>query len=394
MKDFLDLIETVRSQDADVTRLFGDAGRSVRPTERQAAQAGYQQRLCEAIKFIDEVSRGKRPAYHLREAMTTADFPQLFGDVLDRQLLADYVETTPAWQSFCKRGTVPDFRTVRRFRVDGAEAHLDAVLERAPYPLTSVADAEYTYSVAKYGKRIPFSWETMVNDDLDALKDIPARFARSARRTEDRFATNLIADTNGPHATMFAAGNRNIVSAAYGAVSNNPALSIAGLQDGMTVLGNMLDTDSEPIVIEAAILIVPPALALVAQNILNALEIIVGVTGTATQILRTTNWMKSKVELIVNPYLPLISTTNGATSWYLFASPSNGRPAVEIGFLRGHESPEIFMKSPNATRVGGGGEDAMNGDFDTDSIEYKIRHVLGGTRLDPKMAVASNGSGA
>jgi hypothetical protein len=36
----------------------------------------------------------------------------------------------------------------------------------------------------------------------------------------------------------------------------------------------------------------------------------------------------------------------------------------------------------------------MDGDFDTDSIEYKVRHVLGGSVIDPKFAVASNGSAA
>ena len=90
----------------------------------------------------------------------------------------------------------------------------------------------------------------------------------------------------------------------------------------------------------------------------------------------------------------MASTANGSTSWFLFANPDNGRPAIEMGFLSGHEEPEIFMKAPNSMRVDGGGVDVMNGDFDNDAIEYKLRHVFGGTREDPKMTVASNGSGS
>jgi hypothetical protein len=56
--------------------------------------------------------------------------------------------------------------------------------------------------------------------------------------------------------------------------------------------------------------------------------------------------------------------------------------------------PEVFIKEGNQRRVGAGTPDAMDGDFDTDSIEYKVRHVLGGTRLEPKSTVASNGSGS
>ena len=67
----------------------------------------------------------------------------------------------------------------------------------------------------------------------------------------------------------------------------------------------------------------------------------------------------------------------------------------------------MWMKSPNAMQIGegnmgpgnGGGNvgysngvgNPMDGDFDTDSIMYKVRHVLGGTLLDPIMAVASSG---
>jgi hypothetical protein len=97
----------------------------------------------------------------------------------------------------------------------------------------------------------------------------------------------------------------------------------------------------------------------------------------------------------VNPQIPLLATSaNGNTSWFLFANPSVGRPAMVLGFLRGHEEPEVFMKAPNAKRVGGGDVDPMEGDFDTDGIQYKIRHVLGSKRLDTKATVASNGSGA
>jgi hypothetical protein len=104
--------------------------------------------------------------------------------------------------------------------------------------------------------------------------------------------------------------------------------------------------------------------------------------------------MANKVKLVINPWLPLISTTNGNTSWYLFADPNVGRPAIEVGFLIGHETPELFMKSPNATRVGGGLIDPTEGDFDTDAVEWKERHVFGGTLMDPKSGVASNGTGA
>jgi hypothetical protein len=393
MAEFLELIESMRSDQADVQRLFGDAGTAISRVRRNTPD--YRARLAEAAGFLADIYKGRRPVHQLREALTTSDFPNLFGDILDRQVLARYQEAPSSYRNYCKVATVSDFRTVKRFRVDGGEAVLSKVAQQTEYPESKLVDAKYSYSVDKYGRRIPMAWETIINDDLQALEDIPLRFGRAARRSEEKFATKLFASSTGPLASLYSVGNKNIVNPTNGAVATNPPLSINGLQDAWTVLMNQVDTDNEPIAIEAVELVVPPALMIIAKNILHAQQIWLNENGgAANSRLIAGNWMNAMVRLSVNYYLPLVDTTHGATSWYLFASPSNGRPALEVGFLRGHEMPELFIKSPNAQRVGGGPINPTEGDFDTDSIQYKIRHVFGGTQLDPLMTVSSNGSNA
>lgn len=382
----LDLIETYNAQDATAERLYAREGRQVRGGRNNPQ---YKQSLLEAARLYEGVLAGRIRSDRLQEAMTTSDFPFLFGDIIDRQMLASYQHMPVMWQSIAKRGRVRDFRTVDRFAVNGGEAVLSEVKEASEYPAASVSDARYQYQVKKYGKRLPFSWESFINDDLDALRDMPTRLANSARFSEERFVTDLFAGTTGPDGTFFASGNNNIVTA-------NPALSVAGLTTAFTVLAAQVDTDGNPIYLGNVVLVVPPALKITANNILNATEILAadgGGDGTGNNQLRVANWLKNDVSVVVDPWLPIVSTTNGNTSWYLFADPNVGRPAMEIGFLTGHETPELFMKSPNATRVGGGTVDPMDGDFDTDSIDHKVRHVFGGVLLDPKSGVASNGTG-
>jgi hypothetical protein len=65
---------------------------------------------------------------------------------------------------------VRDFRTKNLFKVDGAEGVLSAGRTRATSTPRPVTDSKYSYSVSKYGRRIPFLWEALVNDDLDALR--------------------------------------------------------------------------------------------------------------------------------------------------------------------------------------------------------------------------------
>lgn len=396
--DFRETLETIQADDASVSRLFGGDGRGVHGLH--TSHPAYQAKLAEAAQFISQVYKGTRPVRHLQEALGTSDFPLLFGDVLDRQLLATYRETPSTFRDWCRISTVSDFRPVKRFAVNGAESTLALVAEQAEYPQAKMTDAVYTYSVVKYGRQIPFSWEAILDDDLNALKDIPARFGRSARRSEEKFATGLIADANGPHASFYTVGNKNIINTTNGASATNPPLSISGLQDAMTVLSQQRDADGEPIVIDAVYLIVPPALEITAQNILHATELWVGGYGQvgggggAAQGLHVTNWMRNKVRLEVASYLPIVSTTNGGTSWYLVADPNGSRPAFEMGFLAGHTEPEVFIKEPNQRRVGSGATDAMAGSFETDTIGYKVRHCFGGSRLDPRVSVSSNGTNA
>jgi hypothetical protein len=49
------------------------------------------------------------------------------------------------------------------------------------------------------------------------------------------------------------------------------------------------------------------------------------------------------------------------------------------------------MKSANASMIGGGDVGAFSGDFDSDSIEFKVRHIVGGAAMDPRGAVGSFG---
>lgn len=385
-KEFLELVETIKAEDSTAKQMFAGDGMSAK---RAQSLGNYKQRFSEALKFVADIYSGKKHPSKFMEAMTTDDFPLLFGDILDRQLLANYQEYPSSFRNYFKIATVSDFRQVKRFKVEGSEGVLSVVEEQAEYPENKVTEGEFTYSVRKYGRRIPFAWETMVNDDLDALKDIPARLGRAARRTEQKFSTELYVDSSGPHGSFYTSGNANIVT-------SNPVLTIAGLQTAMIVLAAQTDSDGEPIFIDAIHLVVPPALEITAKNILNSVELrLKEVGGTSNQEVIVTNWMKNRVTLSVDPYIPIVaSSSNTNTSWYLFADPRNNRPALEMGFLRGHTTPEIMIKAPNSQAVGGGQINAMAGDFDTDSIQYKVRHVLGGVRLDPKMTVASDGSGS
>lgn len=372
-----------------------------------------EMQILAATEFVADLLTGRVPSYFLQEAltaqtpavvrsimsnypgiirvsesMTTSDFPNLTGDVLDRMLLARFREFPSPWRRFMKvTNNLRDFRTVDRFKVDGLEGQWDAVPEGKGVTYESLSETEYSYAPKKYAKGAKLSFEMMMNDDLGAFEDIPDRLGRGGARTINKFATGLYVDANGPHASLYTVGNGNIVT-------GNPILSITALNTAWSILTSQLDADGEPITIESTILVVPPSLWVTANNIVNAVQVLMTNSGGASgQEMVVNNWFGSRFSVEVDPYIPVVaSSANGSTSWFLFGNPNMGRPALEMGFVRGFTEPQLYQKTGNANRVGGG-IDQMAGDFQTMSQEYKGVVAFGGTRMDPKTTVASNGSG-
>lgn len=351
-------------------------------------------KFTEAMKLLKQ---GRLRSTQLQEVLTTSDFPILFGDILDRRLLNQYQITPGTWASYAARGTVADFRQSRIIAIDGLQAPFTPSNFKKPEGDTvkddnNVTETGYVTQVQVYERGYSLSWRMFVNRALNFIDRFPVLLANGARRTESKFATSLFTGSAGPNATFFAAGNRNLVKTAYGASVDDPKLSIRGIRDALNVMYSQVDSGGDPIAINGVTLVVPPLLQITAQEILqgNLLEIVPATSALGTRI-QTPNWA-SNISLAVEWYLPIVqsASSNKQTTWFLFANPTVGRPAMELTFLEGYDTPSFWQKAPNTMRMGGA-VDPMMGDFNDSSQHYKCMIVIGGVLLDPKSAVVSLG---
>ena len=370
-------------------------------------------RVMECADLISAVKRGRRPDWHLKEAMTVSDFPLLFGDLLYRQLLGNYEPWPVTYPTFCRQVEVVDFRKLHLYTIDGgqglftnAQGVFGSLNEYEPYPEVAFKEGSINIQVAKYGKRYGISFEMLINDDLNAFQNRPMLMATGARRSEEYLATSQVLDTNGPHAAFFGTPSP-LDNQVNNIIPGNPPPGVRGLQAGFKQLGRMKDKDGQPIVITAVTLLCAPDDEVAWQNTLNATQIRVdagskGESSPGENIWAySENWMKTRVKLVVNPYFPYIASTlynsgNGSNPWVLVADPNDQmtRPGFIFGTLRGRKQPQLFMKDPDQISMGGGMSDPTEGSFNSDSLDYKLRHIMGACQGDPRMAVASNGSGS
>lgn len=326
-----------------------------------------------------------RAAVQVREALSTSDlFVSATGDVLDRELLAQYSAITPEWQGFAARTLVRNFKPKKLVDILGGRSGLDRVPELTAYPGAEYDTREFSIQVAKFGRQFGFSWEAMVNDDLDELMQIPGAFSQAAAITESRVALEQIADptTGAPNTAFF----KDYTGETPAGPNTTPVVGVlnqANLQTAIETIRQRKDHEGNLVPAGPLILVVGPAQEFNAKAILNATEIR-DTSGSRTTV--RPNDLAGSVELVVLNSLP-------GLAWFVLPKPNTGgRIAVAVAFLRGFEIPDIRRKSNAGERVGGGAVDPADGDFDDDSIRYRVRHVTGGASVDPMHTYAGTGS--
>ncbi|MEV0805737.1 2'-5' RNA ligase family protein [Micromonospora sp. NPDC050200] len=292
------------------------------------------------------------------ESLTSGSWAEVLGDSITRRMIKLYDQ--PSLQSWRKvvSDVVPvsDFRQQKRTRI-GGYGTLPVVAEGASYlPLTSPTDEEALYAVIKRGGTEDLTLETIANDDIGAVRNIPRLLGLAAAITLYRFvwdilATNVVCSYD--TVALFAAGHNN---------TDNPALLGPGTLSAarakmrkQAAYGNAANILS----LTPKTLVVPSALEELAfQLCTSAVAITAGSDATVPNMHRGLDY----------EVLDYVADVN---DWFLVADP-NMCPTIEVGFYQGRERPELFTQA-----------DANTGSmFNADKYTYKIRHTYSGTPLE------------
>lgn len=352
-----------------------------------------------AATFLDLLTNREgmpihRHEYLLKEAITTTDFPALFGFTVEREMIARYRAKTADWEAYCASGRLMNFNTAEKHKVQGNDTLLPRVVEKGEYLAAPVSTGFYSRKLLKYGRQFDISWEATINDMLDAFDDLPERFAEASMYSRAFNVTGLLASAAGPDALTFGIALADVADGQLITNLGTLGLTIANLETTMTLMAGQTDINGRPLGIRAVHLVVPPALEWTARAILtSALKQWSEVAAGGGVPFPTVNVVPQMgLQLHVDPLLAVIDVSaNVGTTWYLFADPSEGR-AIQIDFLRGNEDPEICMKASDKVTATGAPLSPFSGDFVTDNIFYRVRDVHGVARLDRRYCYSQDGT--
>ena len=307
----------------------------------------------------------------LSEAFTTSDFKLAAFKELDTEMLRQYEELPAVWE----------------------QSGLGRVPEGSEYPDGHDYSQEgYAITVAKYGRRRALTWEAWVNNEaIDELQDIPGSLASQARQMEAIIAaSNLLAITGDGIKTPWSASgvNTDFFKTANGNAPTSLPLTADNLK---TVLDGMRVKTRNKRTLVAPPLVVVTGVALQAQA--EAIKAVREVRRTASGVTTIEGNPLAGVEFVHDPKLDELNTHAKASgTWFVLPKPGSARPAVWAAKLRGHEAPDLRVKADQGTRAGGGAVSFDEGSFEVDTLEWRVRHVLGAQVGDPTFTYCSLGS--
>jgi hypothetical protein len=299
------------------------------------------------------------PMEMIGRAMMTGDFPILLAATANKSLFEGWESASESWQLWCATGSVSDFKTQTSGRASETD-DLDEILEHGEYKYGTVSEAQEQYHIATFGKLFAITRQAIINDDLNALTDIPRKHGESWARKIGDLAYAVLTDNAamGDGRALFIAAHANLGTAGVpDEITVAEAIKLMGVQKDLA--------GKRRLNIPALFFIAPKALE-----------------GTAEVFFNSNNFSKTnEAATRNNPYAGSRFTRvyesrlddNSATQYY-FAGPKG--KTVKIFFLNGVQTPYLETKSG----------------WTVDGVEYKVRGDAGGKAMDWKGLVRNAGA--
>lgn len=274
------------------------------------------------------IPEGAGPREIAQRAITSVTLADTIALVSTRSLMQGYQAEPRTFVDIFRQTTINNFQPNQRIKLSDAPK-LAVVAEGGTITEGTLSDRKEVFSVLKYAKILPFTFEMMVNDDLSALSRIPFMLGVAAGVTESDVVWGILeTNANLSDATpIFDAGEDNLVTAT--------PLTAAAIEAAREYFRTVAAENGTNMGLNPSFLVVGPDLETTAEKLLRAPSDYQ--TGTLANTL--SERLRSSIILIVETRIP-------AGDWFLFTD-SNRVDTLEYGWLAGTngvqlETDEVF----------------------------------------------------
>ncbi|SPL65356.1 prohead protease/major capsid protein fusion protein [Ochrobactrum soli] len=315
----------------------------------------------ELLRARGESTRGSMHDVAQRALHSTSDFPIILQDITTQTLLNAYGLYENTFQLFATRTVLSDFRETKVLDI-GSAPDLLPKNEHGEFKSGTVKESEEGMKLQSYGRKIGFTREMLINDQLNAFMQLVANWGMKAAKLEGDIVWGAILDNvlklkDGK--ALFHTDHKNLAS-------TGSAIDQASLEAARLEFRKQKNIDGE------SINVTPKYLFVGADNETVAQKLITGITVPTT----TAEVVPQAIRSIQPVYEHRIDALN-TKAWFLFADAAStmGR-GIHYLHLLGSETPRTNE------RLG----------FDVEGVEYTLAHDFGVGLTDYRFAYKNAGT--
>ena len=264
----------------------------------------------------------------------TAAFPSILDNAINKAYVEGHKTVAVTFDQWTKKGTLKDFKTADNNYLAGPAGEFLEVPEGGELKHDVFEDKHRpTRKLKTYGRQFTLTRQAFINDDIDLVTRIPAKYAASARKTINKQVYEILVKNPAIYdgTTLFSQAHGNLVKTGTG-------ITQASMQAMIMALQGQRDEFGDACIIRPATIIVPSGMAFEIYTLFNSPTIN---TEGNTQAVNPLYRYANQIQVIEDPTINVLCGGYGnAMPWFLLGSKDD-TDFIEVDYLNGQEIPTI-----------------------------------------------------
>ncbi|MBR1476875.1 MAG: hypothetical protein IJ608_02800 [Lachnospiraceae bacterium] len=270
----------------------------------------------------------------------TAAFPSILDNAINKAYVEGHKTAAVTFDQFTKKGSLKDFKTVDNNYIAGPVGEFLEVPEGGELKHDVPRDEKRpTRKLKTYGRQFTLSRQAFINDDIDLVTRIPARYAAAARKTINKQVYQILVNNSAIYdgTPLFSAAHKNLMTSGSG-------ITQAAMQAMITALQTQHDEFGQAIIVRPASIVVPAGMGFDIYTLFNSPTIN---TSGNTQAVNPLYRYANQIQVIEDPTINVLSGGFGnVMPWFLLGAKDD-TDFIEVDYLNGQEVPTIRrMETP------------------------------------------------
>lgn len=270
----------------------------------------------------------------------TAAFPAILDNAINKAYVEGHRTVPVTFDQWTKKGTLKDFKIHDNNYIAGPVGEFLEVPEGGELKNDIPKDAKRpTRRLKTYGKQFTLSRQAFINDDIDLVTRIPARYAAAARKTINTQCYKIL--MNNPNIydgkPLFSKQHGNVLTTGTG-------ITKEAMQAMIMALSTQKDEFDQPIIVRPAALIVPAGYAFDMYTLFFSPTIN---TEGNTQAVNPLYRYRDTIVPIEDPTINALAGGFGNVMPWWLTGVRDDTDFIEVDYLNGQEIPTIRrMETP------------------------------------------------